>query len=368
MYSRAALTRERLFRRPGPASFQLRQIATAGLAWANDNNGRLPDQVRWYSSSQGDSYSFFSYLGFPDTGQQMLRDTVYTCPVFQKEFPTAVSPHRTYAISRYALGSAVGDTAHGSSYFLRWNRVRARSGGLGVHKSCHHLDVLNWWIHDWPETVFAFGARNFYGPDGAHRPRSANGEGLSSRETKEQCPYFQKHYVASDRPGDHAVMPARGRLRLPYDMQYPPDKATYLYDEEIDIEDTYSALVRYRGGALLNYSINFSAAWEGLNVGINGTHGRIEGSYRVPAGDSGEYLDVMPLFDTAYRVAVEKGMGSHGGADAPLQRDLFRAESEESREVGLMAGSVAGAYAVAAGEAIGLSCLRGVPIAIPVFE
>src|SRR5690606_20233482 len=32
------------------------------------------------------------------------------------------------------------DTRHGASYFLRWNRQRAASGGLTIHKSTHHLD------------------------------------------------------------------------------------------------------------------------------------------------------------------------------------------------------------------------------------
>lgn len=286
------------------------------------------------------------------------------------------------AIRRLLMQGAIGrvvniefnynlDTEHGSSYFFRWNRVRARSGGLNVHKSCHHLDVVNWWVDDRPETVFAFGARNFYGPDGAHRPRAADGRPLPPHETKERCPYYRNHLAAHNQLENHRIVPAGDRFNLPYDSQYPVEKSIYIYDEEIDIDDTYGALVRYRGGALLNYSINFSAAWEGLNVGINGTHGRIEGSYRVrpkePAG-SRDHLDVLPLFGDPYRVPLEKGIGAHGGADIPHQRDLFRAESPESRELGLMADSVAGAYAVAAGEAIWLSSSSGNPISIPHFE
>lgn len=286
------------------------------------------------------------------------------------------------AIRRLLMQGAIGrvvniefnynlDTEHGSSYFFRWNRIRTRSGGLNVHKSCHHLDVVNWWVHDRPETVFAFGARNFYGPGGVHRPRAADGSPLPPRETKERCPYYRKHLAAHNQLDNHRIVPAGTSLNLPYDSQYPPEKSIYLYDDEIDIDDTYSVLVRYRDGALLNYSINFSAAWEGLNVGINGTHGRIEGSYRVrskePAGLR-DHLDVLPLFDEPYRVPLEKGIGAHGGADIPHQRDLFRAVSPESRELGLMADSVAGAYAVAAGEAIWLSSSSGLPVSIPHFE
>jgi hypothetical protein len=63
---------------------------------------------------------------------------------------------------------------------------------------------------------------------------------------------------------------------LPYYVQYPPEKPRYIYDKEIDIEDTYSALVRYKGGTSLAYSCNFSTPWEGYILGINGTGGRAE--------------------------------------------------------------------------------------------
>jgi prepilin-type processing-associated H-X9-DG protein len=91
---------------------QLRSIATAGLSWVADNQGRLPDQTGWYSRSKSDPRSLFGYLGLPNTGAPVLHDSVFTCPVFQKSFPTrGSSPHRTYAINRYATGSHVGDPA-----------------------------------------------------------------------------------------------------------------------------------------------------------------------------------------------------------------------------------------------------------------
>ncbi|WP_165367658.1 Gfo/Idh/MocA family protein, partial [Phytoactinopolyspora endophytica] len=52
------------------------------------------------------------------------------------------------------------DIRHGASYFLRWNRRRELSGGLSVHKSTHHLDLVSWWLDDVPERVFALGGRN----------------------------------------------------------------------------------------------------------------------------------------------------------------------------------------------------------------
>src|SRR5690606_12162451 len=38
------------------------------------------------------------------------------------------------------------DTRHGADYFRRWHRDKANSGGLLVHKSTHHFDLVNWLI------------------------------------------------------------------------------------------------------------------------------------------------------------------------------------------------------------------------------
>jgi predicted dehydrogenase len=53
--------------------------------------------------------------------------------------------------------------AHGTSYFRRWNARMAKSGGLLVHKSTHHFDLINWWIGQKPQKVSAFGQLRKYG-------------------------------------------------------------------------------------------------------------------------------------------------------------------------------------------------------------
>jgi len=55
------------------------------------------------------------------------------------------------------------DTVHGADYFRRWHRDKANSGGLLVHKASHHFDLVNWWLDDVPEAVFALGGLRFYG-------------------------------------------------------------------------------------------------------------------------------------------------------------------------------------------------------------
>ena len=71
------------------------------------------------------------------------------------------------------------DTAHGADYFRRWHRLKDVSGGLLVHKSTHHFDLVNWWLADVPTRVYASGGLKFYGGptpmpgDSASAPRSA---------------------------------------------------------------------------------------------------------------------------------------------------------------------------------------------------
>ena len=55
------------------------------------------------------------------------------------------------------------DTVHGADYFRRWHRQKANSGGLMVHKSGHHFDLVYWWLNAQPVTVGAMGRLGFYG-------------------------------------------------------------------------------------------------------------------------------------------------------------------------------------------------------------
>lgn len=55
------------------------------------------------------------------------------------------------------------DTVHGADYFRRWHRQKSNSGGLMVHKSGHHFDLVNWWIDAEPVEVAGFGQLAFYG-------------------------------------------------------------------------------------------------------------------------------------------------------------------------------------------------------------
>lgn len=265
------------------------------------------------------------------------------------------------------------DTLHGSSYFYRWNRERAKSGGLNIHKCCHHFDLASWFIGDFPEEVFAFGKLNYFGSEGALRPHDSSGAPFDRVTEKENCPVFQKHYAARHKAVEPSVSTGWDTLLdLSMNQQYPAGRPRYLYDAEIDIEDTYSVVARYANGASLSYSCNFCTPWEGFVLGINGTKGRIEAEHRSNPDPTGltfnrekhRKLTLLSLFGGSENIEIPEVLGGHDGADPIMQKDIFMEVSENSRELGLVAGSREGGVAVAMGEAVCLSIRDKRPVQI----
>ncbi|MBZ2196776.1 Gfo/Idh/MocA family protein [Occultella gossypii] len=268
------------------------------------------------------------------------------------------------------------DTLHGADYFRRWHRNKARSGGLEVHKSSHHFDLVNWWLADIPERVFASGGLKFYGAQNARR------RGLGERPA-----------LGRDLPADDPFrfdLADQERLRGLYlDAEgidgYHRDQD--VFGEGIDIEDNLSVVVAYRGGASLAYTLCAHSPWEGYRVGINGTEGRIEidvverGS-NLPSGGTGllgPYFVLDPSAEAAgdpddrYRphrsrvllqrhwepaleIPIPGAEGAHGGGDDMMLRAIFRGEDDP---LGRAAGYEDGIRSSVIGAAVNLSLRDG---------
>lgn len=276
-------------------------------------------------------------------------------PAAHREVKRLIQAGTIGRITRVVMDYHV-DLRHGASYFLRWNRRRALSGGLQVHKSSHHFDLLNWWIGAVPEEIFGYGALNYYGPSSPHRAARADD------------PYFLAQQGSGVFPTDDDTARA-GLFGLHYPEQYPASQPLYLYDAEIDVEDTYSAIARYPGGASLTYSVDFSSPWEGFRTGISGTHGSISllhgrtvDGAALPGSDQ---ITVAELFGPSRTIDVQPEAGGHGGADPLMRRDLFTGPSPESLELGLMATTTEAAYAVAMGDALTQSLTTHHPVNLP---
>ena len=257
------------------------------------------------------------------------------------------------------------NTKHGADYYRRWHRNKANSGGLLVHKSTHHFDLVNFWLGTKPETVFAFGKLNFYGKQNAER-----------RGVKD---FYYRCYGSEQAKNDPFAIDLEGNelfrelyLKAEKDSGYIRDRS--VFGDDISIEDTMSVLVRYQNGAQLSYSLNSYMPWEGYIVSFNGSKGRIEYQVREQAyiNGGGERAEegaqkltsimVYPMFANPYPVEVKKGVGSHGGGDTVLLNDIFGTPEEDKFH--RAASHIDGAMSILTGVAANKSIASGLPVSI----
>ena len=270
------------------------------------------------------------------------------------------------------------DTVHGADYFRRWHREKVNNGGLLVHKSSHHFDLVNWWIDAVPQRVFASGGRRFYGDDAAHASgyeptageKALNEQGVDPwRIDVDADPYLSELYGPEAQAVDG----------------YRRDRS--VFDAGITTEDTLGLVVEYAGGPVLTYSLTASAPWEGYRVVVNGSRGRaelevvergsvvfgadgkatVDPSFTATFGEDtvrpeGERLVVQKHWERAEeRPIVAVGHGGHGGGDALLLADVFRGRTEAD-PLGRAAGFRDGLRASGIGYAGNRSLATGDPV------
>ncbi|GAB3535711.1 Gfo/Idh/MocA family oxidoreductase [Arthrobacter tecti] len=269
------------------------------------------------------------------------------------------------------------DTVHGADYFRRWHRQKENSGGLLIHKASHHFDLVNWWIDDVPERVFASGGLRFYGDT------NAAGRGLTDRPERGTIDEATDDPFALDLRDDE-------RLNALYYANEHHDG--YQRDQDvfapgITIEDNLALVVDYASGPTLSYSLNAHSPWEGYRVAVNGTHGRAElevveraavssstdqknvvdpSATPVEEDDAvrvnGERLTLQRHWERAVDVPIVNGEGGHGGGDALLLADLFEGPGEDP--LGRPSGYLDGLRAVAVGIAGNASLESSLPVHI----
>lgn len=221
------------------------------------------------------------------------------------------------------------DTSHGADYFRRWHREKQNSGGLLVHKSTHHFDLVNWWIDSYPQQVFALGDLLFYGKANAE----ARGGGYPYRR------YTGEEKAKNDKFAlflDEKEMFRGLYMNAEAETGYLRDQN--VFGEPITIEDTMAVTARYRNGALLSYCLIAYSPWEGLRVAITGTKGRVEldvvesinhllGDGQAANVSKGSFkettLRVFEMFGGNYEVEIPAAEGGHGGADPVMLEQLF---------------------------------------------
>jgi predicted dehydrogenase len=269
------------------------------------------------------------------------------------------------------------DTQHGADYFRRWHREKRNSGGLMVHKSTHHFDLVNWWLSSRPETVMAMGDLRFYGRENAE----ARGE--------------PRAYVRSTGDARAAGDP------FALDMNKEPDlKRMYLdcesadgyirdqnvFGDGISIEDEMGVMVRYQNRAVMTYHLCAFAPWEGYRVNFTGTKGRLEFEVVEKAyvsGGEGDHnlannikgaapqeiveptsLVFRPHWGPPQKIEIpETNQGGHGGADTIMLEDIFGSKPVHD-PLARAATHEAGAMSIMTGIAANRSMATGLPVRV----
>jgi predicted dehydrogenase len=266
------------------------------------------------------------------------------------------------------------DTRHGADYFRRWHRDKRNSGGLMVHKSTHHFDLVNWWLASRPVQVFGMGRLAFYGRENAERRgvtafyERATGNPVAANDPfalhLDRDPNLAGMYLEAER--------VDGYLR---------DQS--VFGNNISIEDDMGVMVRYASQAVMTYHLTAYSPWEGYRIAFNGTRGRLEydceeNSYvsgadgdanRPDIRDASEHLPaephrilVRPHWGKPMKVEVETASGGHGGGDKRLLDDVFI--GGQADPLGRAADHIDGCRSILTGIAANRSFATGLPVAV----
>ncbi|MEX0778005.1 MAG: Gfo/Idh/MocA family oxidoreductase [Phycisphaeraceae bacterium] len=224
------------------------------------------------------------------------------------------------------------DTSHGADYFRRWHREKDKSGGLLVHKSTHHFDLVNFWLSDYPQTVFAMGGLEFYGQkNAAKRGERYNYDRYTGMPGAKDDPFA----LSLDKGESKSLY-----LDAEADSGYIRDRNVFAGEDKwpITAEDTMTVMTRYRGGAILSYSLIAYCPWEGERIAITGTKGQVEyfsrGKGHIIRGQSDEelaaeqyvgeqYVRVQKMFGPPVNVPIPVIKGGHGGSDGAILERIF---------------------------------------------
>lgn len=307
--------------------------------------------------------------------QQILDTIKKTGKDLRVAFNYRYAPHNT-KIRELIMNDAIGDvlsvhfewlldTSHGADYFRRWHRDKRNSGGLLVHKSTHHFDLVNFWLDTYPKTVFSMGDLMYYGRENAEK------RGITK--------FYSRAHGSENAKDDPFALHMEGNPQLESLYLNAEKEDGYFRDQSvfgdgISIEDTMGVMVKYNNNAIMTYSLNAYMPWEGFRVAFNGTKGRIqmsvvENTYVNAGGDIADEgatkkksITVFPLFDAPYNVPVEEKEGGHGGGDPVLLNDLFGVPEDDP--FNRAASHVDGAMSILTGVAANKSIKTGLPVNI----
>ncbi len=268
------------------------------------------------------------------------------------------------------------DTCHGADYFRRWHRDKNNSGGLMVHKSTHHFDLVNWWIDSEPVTVFAMGDLKFYGKANAEK------RGISQFYNRARG----SEVAAKDPFALHVKPDDENLMGLYYNAEsedgYYRDQS--VFGDCISIEDNMGVMVRYKNNVVMTYSLCAHCPWEGYRVVFNGTKGRlefnvVESPFCEAEGEDFNHFGMSEMKGDRAKLVPEilfqphwgkpqvieystDTLAGHGGGDDRLLKHLFVGVDDDP--LGLAADYVDGAKSILTGIGANISMKTGEPVKV----
>ncbi|KAI6816222.1 hypothetical protein KC332_g9586 [Hortaea werneckii] len=267
------------------------------------------------------------------------------------------------------------DCPHGADFMRRWHRHKETSGGIQMHKSTHHFDLVHFWLNTDPELVYCLGDLRFYGKENAQRRGEKN---LGER--------YHNNSDAKNDPFAFSLDSNERMKKLYLDAEHEDGyiRDRNCFADDITIEDNLSMIIKYKNRTVMTYNTYAYAPWEGYRCVFNGSKGRIEinvveSGYnplgepinKETNGTDGDYIQggventkivVYPMFDKPYVVDVVKGEGTHGGGDVVMLRDLLLGDQEDKFK--RAAGIRDGGNAVLVGVGANKSMESGMPIKV----
>ncbi|WP_136685966.1 Gfo/Idh/MocA family protein [Falsirhodobacter xinxiangensis] len=280
------------------------------------------------------------------------------------------SPARTQ-IKDLLMSGAIGDITavdfrwaldrvHGADYFRRWHRQKDNSGGLLVHKSTHHFDLMNWWVESRPRKVHALGRRVFY------TPQTGDALGLTDRGTRcRTCPAFDRCDYRLDIAADEAL----DALYLQGEESSGYIRDACVFSDDISIEDTMQVQIEYENEVTCNYTLTAYSPWEGLEITFHGTKGELTHRHievhgvfageRNRAVDDNVFTELHLFGEHPRQIDVWEGKGIHGGADPIMLGYLFAPETMPEDLYKRRSDHVSGAWSILTGIAANESIASG---------
>ena len=264
------------------------------------------------------------------------------------------------------------DVRHGADYFRRWHRDKANSGGLLVHKSGHHFDLVNWWLGAAPAEVYASGRLFFYGEAGRRHGYARDYDRAHGSPQARDDPFAV----------DLAANPRLRELYLDAEAEDGYHRDRNVFAPGVTIEDDLAVLVRYDTGATMTYHLTAYAPWEGYRLMVNGSKGRLElevvesdhvspeaaGALKGAAVHGieaapergGVTLTIRPYWAPPYAVELQPhSREGHGGADRRMTAVLLGGQTDPMHR---SATARDGALALLTGLAANRSLQTGRPV------